>query len=377
MNLYFDNASTSFPKPPEVGEFIVRYLSQGGTYGRAAYPRVFDTSKMVEATRDIISQKMGTTLNSNIIFTYNSTYALNSIIQGFNYRHKNILISPLEHNAVGRPVEHMKSTRAISYQVMPHYSDGLVNLDDLKKIDFTKIDLVIVNHVSNVNGIIQPIKAIKRIIGETPLLLDSSQSLGKVPVLADEWGVDMVAFTGHKGLLGPTGIGGFFIRNPEQIKPLVYGGTGSNSDKLVMPDYCPDRFEAGTQNILGIYGLFGALSYQPSNLYTEVSFRMLIEKLQKLDDIKMLISNDLENQSDLFSFVPLGTTVSHFTNRLYEVHKVEVRSGLHCAPIAHQTLGTFPQGAIRISLSNYHTDSDLNHLFSCITDINARTRTNS
>jgi cysteine desulfurase family protein len=374
MNLYFDNASTSFPKPPEVGEFINRYLSQGGTYGRAAYPRVFDASKMVEETRELISNKIGATLISNVIFTYNSTYALNTIFQGFLFNHKQILISPLEHNAVGRPIEYLKQNEGVTYQIMPHFTDGLINIDELKRVDFTKIDLVIVNHVSNVNGLIQPLKEIKQVIGEIPLLVDASQSLGKVLVKVDEWGVDMLAFTGHKGLLGPTGIGGFFIRNQKLIKPLIHGGTGSNSDKLLMPEYCPDKFEAGTQNILGIYGLFGAIKHQPKLMYNKDNLRNLILKLKQIDSLKLLIANDLDNQSDVFSIIPLNTSVSTFTKLLYEIHKIEVRGGLHCSPLAHQTLGSFPKGAVRVSFSNYHTDNEFNNLYSSIIDINERTQ---
>jgi len=374
MNLYFDNASTSFPKPPEVGEYINRYLSQGGTYGRAAYPRVFDASKMVEETRELISSKTCTSLISNILFTYNSTYALNTIIQGFRFKNKRILVSPLEHNAVGRPIEYLKQKEGVDYLIMPHFSDGLINIDELKRANLSNVDLVIVNHVSNVNGLIQPLKEIKQVIGNVPLLVDASQSLGKVNVCVDEWGIDMLAFTGHKGLLGPTGIGGFFIREPNIIRPFVYGGTGSNSDKLLMPNYCPDKFEAGTQNILGIYGLYGALKNQPTTSYSIDSYKELIRKLSQIDNIKLLIANDIDNQSDVFSFVPLKTSVSDFTKLLYENYKIEVRGGLHCSPIAHQTLKTYPQGAIRISLSSYHTDNDLNYLLNSILSINEETK---
>lgn len=369
MNLYFDNASTSFPKPPEVGELITRYLSEGGTYGRAAYPRVFNASRLVEETRELVASVIGTSLISNVLFTYNSTYALNTIIQGFTYKHQNILISPLEHNAVGRPIEHLKHEFGINYAIVPHFSDGLVDIEKLKTIDFSIIDLVIINHVSNVNGLIQPIKDIKQAIGDVPLLVDASQSLGKVPLKVDDWGIDMLAFTGHKGLLGPTGIGGFFIRKPELVKPLIYGGTGSNSDKLEMPNFFPDRFEAGTMNVLGIYGLCGALKNQPNVIYTIAVFREIIDRLKTNSSIKLLIANDIENQSDVFSIVPLKTSVSNFTKLLYDTHKIEVRGGLHCSPIAYQTLGEYPQGAVRVSLSNYHTDSELNRLYSCITDI--------
>ncbi len=372
MNLYFDNASTSFPKPQEVGEFINTYLNQGGTYGRAAYPRVFEASKMVEETRFMLSKYIGTSLVDNVIFTFNSTSALNTLIQGFSYKYKKILISPLEHNAVGRPLEFMKVSQGVNYQTLPHDDDGLINLDKLKSLKLNDIDLIIVNHVSNVNGLIQPLKDIKRIIGEIPFIVDASQSLGKVPVLADEWGIDMLAFTGHKGLNGPTGIGGFFIRNPKLVEPMIYGGTGSNSEKLVLPKFCPDRFEAGTQNIMGIYGLLGALKNQPKIKYTIDAYYLLLQRIKELSDIKMLISNSLENQSDVFSIQPNNVEVSLFTKLLYDIHKIEVRGGLQCSPLTHITLDTFPKGAIRFSLSNFHTDSDLNHLLSCIIDIHER-----
>ena len=280
MNLYFDNASTSFPKPPEVGELITRYLSEGGTYGRAAYQRVFNASRMVEETRELVASVIGTSLISNVLFTYNSTYALNTIIQGFTYRHRKILISPLEHNAVGRPIDHLKQEFDIEYEILPHFSDGLVDTEKLKTIDFSHVDLIIINHVSNVNGLIQPIKEIKQAIGNVPMLVDASQSLGKVPVRVDEWGIDMLAFTGHKGLLGPTGVGGLFIRTPELVKPLIFGGTGSNSDKLEMPKFFPDRFEAGTMNVLGIYGLYGALKSRPSAFYDLNVYREIINRLK-------------------------------------------------------------------------------------------------
>jgi selenocysteine lyase/cysteine desulfurase len=324
---------------------------------------------LVEETRELVASVIGTSLISNVLFTYNSTYALNTIIKGFTYKHRKILISPLEHNAVGRPVEHLKHKFGINYAIVPHFSDGLVDIEKLKSIDFSQVDLVIINHVSNVNGLIQPIKEIKLAIGDVPLLVDASQSLGKVPVKVDDWGIDLLAFTGHKGLLGPTGIGGLFIRNPELVKPLIYGGTGSNSDKLEMPDFYPDRFEAGTMNVLGIYGLCGALKNRPSAIYSLDVYRDIIEHLKTNSAIKLLIANDIENQSDVFSIVPLKTSVSNFTKLLYDIHKIEVRGGLHCSPIAYQTLGEYPQGAVRVSLSNYHTDSDLNHLYSCITDV--------
>lgn len=372
MNLYFDNASTSYPKPPAVGDYITKYLDNGGTYGRAAYSRVLEVSRLVEESRFLLSSIIGTSLASNVVFTNNSTSALNTAIQGFPYKKGKVLISPLEHNAVGRPLEYLKTRGIIDYHILPHFSDGLIDLNKLYSTDLQDVDLVIVNHISNVNGVIQPVNKIKNIIGTIPLLVDASQSLGKVDFHADAWNVDMLAFTGHKGLLGPTGIGGLFIRNPDFIKPLVYGGTGSNSHMLEMPNFCPDKFEAGTQNILGIYGLLGAIKNIPSIRYNPKAYQALLKKLSTLDAIKLLVANDLSNQSDVFSIIPKKLDVSEFSRLIYDHYKIEVRSGLHCSPIAHQSLGSYPQGSVRFSLSSYHTDEDLLFLFKAISDINGR-----
>ena len=372
MNLYFDNASTSFPKPLEVVKYVEKYLTQGGTYGRAAYNRNIEVSRMVENTRQSLSEIIGTSLVSNVIFTYNSTSALNSIIKGFKYQKRNVLISPLEHNSVTRPLEYLRNQGVIDYKVLPHFHDGLIDINKLNDFDLKTIDLVIINHVSNVNGVIQPIQKIKSIIGDVPILVDASQSLGKVDFKADEWKIEYLAFTGHKGLLGPTGIGGFFIRDPESINPFLHGGTGSNSDKFDMPAFCPDKFEAGTQNILGIYGLYGAISGKHNNLYSNESFINLLRNLKELKNIKLICADNTENQSDVFSIIPLKVSVSEFSRNLYDIHGIEVRSGLHCATIAHQTLKTYPLGTIRFSLSNFHNNDDLIHLYNCIADINER-----
>lgn len=374
MNLYFDNASTSFPKPPEVSQFINMYIENGGTYGRAAYSRVLNVSRFVEEARIALANKIGTTLSSNIAFTNNSTAALNTAIQGFTYTKGKVLISPLEHNAVGRPIHYLKSIGLIDYQIIPCFSDGLVDLEKLYSVDIQDYDLVIVNHISNVNGVIQPINRIKEIIGEVPLLVDASQSLGKIDFKADDWNIDMLAFTGHKGLLGPTGVGGLFIRKPEMVKPLIYGGTGSNSHKLEMPDFCPDKYEAGTQNIIGIYGLLGALKINPRTLYDKVSYLNLLENLSALKGIKVLKANSSSNQSDVFSIVPEHIDVSEFSRLIYDRHRIEVRSGLHCSPIAHMSLGSYPNGSVRFSLSNYHTDEDLLFLYEAISAINENVR---
>ena len=228
MSYYFDNACTSFPKPKEVGEYMQKHLNEGGSYGRGGYPRIFNSSRVVEEARSEIAKLIGTKHSENVIFTACSTIAINTILSGFSFRFGKVLISPLEHNAVVRPLENLKNSGRIVYDLLPHYDDGLINIESLRKIDLSEIDLIVVNHTSNVNGVIQPVKEIKEIIGTTPILLDASQSLGKIDVNVDEWNVDYLAFTGHKGLLGPTGTGGFYIKDPFSLNITIFGGTGSN-----------------------------------------------------------------------------------------------------------------------------------------------------
>lgn len=366
MNTYFDNSATSFPKPPEVETCIREYLAQGGTYGRGAYNRIFMASRRVEETRNLVSDLIGTRLNTSVLFALNSTAALNTIIKGFKYKTGRVLVSPLEHNAVCRPLQYLKELGRVEFDIFPHKEDGLIDLDSSKSIKYSNYDLVIVNHTSNVNGAIQPIADIKRLIGSTPLLLDASQSAGKVDIRVDDWDVDFLALTAHKGMMGPTGVGALFARHTDNLMPLLHGGTGSLSESFEMPSHLPDRFEAGTPNMLGIYGLYGALTATVNRQYSWDSYLMLLQEVRKLSSFELIAATHSENQSDVFSIRPLMHGVSDLAGSLYRNYGIETRSGLHCAPMAHSTLGTFPSGTVRFSLSKYHTDSDLDFLLNCL-----------
>lgn len=362
MNPYFDNACTSFPKPKEVGEYMQRHIIEGGSYGRSSYTRIFNSSKVVEDTRDLVASFMGISKAENVIFSANSTAAINTILSGFSFLNRKVYISPLEHNAVTRPIEHLKTSIGLTIEVLPHKSDGLVDTDALRSIDFKGIDLVIVNHVSNVNGVIQPINVIKSSIGNTPMLVDASQSVGKVDIKVDEWNLDYLAFTGHKGLLGPTGTGGFYVKDTQSICPTQFGGTGSNSESFDMPTSMPDKFQPGTPNVTGIYGLLGALKNKPKVCWDQSRFALLLENLKTFDGLRVFAANNSNNQSDVFSIFPENGRVSELSRMLFQKYSIEIRSGLHCSPLAHKTLRTFPKGTVRVSLSPYHTNRDIDHL---------------
>jgi cysteine desulfurase family protein len=364
-NSYFDNAATSFPKPPAVAAAMSRYLNEvGGSYGRSAYARAFDVARMVEKTRDLLAERMGARDAAQVVFAPNATHAVNLVLRSVLRQGGRVLISPLEHNAVTRPLAALAAQIGVTFELLPHQNDGRVDPDRIKGMVTPDTLLAVINHQSNVNGVIQPLAEIKEQLGSVPLLVDASQSFGSVPVTVDDWDIDFLAFTGHKALLGPTGIGGLYLKNPSEVEPLIYGGTGSASDSFEMPDFVPDRFEAGTLNVAGIYGLQAALEERTASRHSREEYCRLIENLKEMPFLRVLSAERFEDQGDVFSLFQPGTDPATLGRRLFEQYGIETRVGLHCAPLAHRTLGTFPGGAVRIGVSPYHSVDD----FSCLTE---------
>lgn len=370
MNIYFDNCATSFPKPAAVAEAMVRHLNEtGGTYGRSAYPRILQSTRLVEECRDQLAAKMGTTEAGKIILTSNATMALNLMIQGICKKGGHVLTSAMEHNAIARPLEHLRQLGLIEWELLESAPDGRIVVEKIASKLRPNTILVAVCHMSNVNGMAQSPGEIKKAIGEIPLLVDASQSLGSHPIEVDEWDIDFLAFTGHKSLLGPTGTGGAFIRYPEMVEPLLYGGTGSGSDSLSMPSFVPDRFEAGTPNITGIHGLNAALKNRPVAQHSRDDFAALLQEVKQNANYKVRCAADFGHQGKLFSVVHNSLSSSELALRFYEEFGIESRAGLHCAPLAHRHLGSFPAGDCRFSLSPYHTPEELNYLAKAIHDV--------
>ncbi|HBM14741.1 MAG TPA: aminotransferase class V [Lentisphaeria bacterium] len=369
-NTYFDNAATSFPKPAQVALEITRYLDEiGGPYGRSFYDRSLTVSRAVEETRDKLSDMLGTSNSSGISFTSNATSAINLILNGIELKGKEVLISPLEHNAVMRPLRYLAKKNICSYRILPHFADGAINPEEIKSLLTEKTALVILCHESNVNGVIQPASEIKKIIGEIPLLLDAAQSAGHIPIEIDKNDYDFVAVTGHKGLLGPTGTGCLYSKNSEFIAPLIYGGTGSKSESFEMPEFMPDKFEAGTPNIVGIFGLKGALENTPVPNHSQNEFLEFIEEVKSLKKYKVFCSMNTEKQGSLFSIISNSVSVSDLGFKLFREYGIETRVGLHCSPLAHQSLGTYPNGTLRISSSVYHTQEDYEYLLKALSGL--------
>ncbi len=361
QNLYFDNAATSFPKPVEVSEEIVKYLNiDGGTYSRSFHKRAFQTSQKVEECRDEIAKRLNISNPSHLCFTFNATTAINTVIKGMQLKNEIVLISPFEHNAVTRAL----TAAGANIKIIPLNCNGTINLEHIPKGIVPK--LVVINHMSNVSGIILPITKIKERFSNSLFLIDAAQSIGQIEIDVQKLNPDFMAFTGHKSLLGPTGIGGLYIKDKDSIRPLNDGGTGSNSKSFEMPQELPDKFEAGTPNIVGIIGLLAALKNYPKKRHTSDDFFNLLEKIKNHPEYITYCSPSNENQGELFSINSKRMNASSFGSKLYEKFKIETRIGLHCAPLAHQGLNSFPDGSVRFSISPYHTKDDLDYLYHAI-----------
>ncbi len=367
LNGYFDNGATSFPKPAECAAEMTRYLNSiGGPYGRGFYPRALEVSRRIEETRDLMAGILGIKGGERLVFTPNATTAINTVIHGLPLKNREVFISPMEHNAVMRPLYLLEQEGKIKIRILPGGKDGRIQSEALKNLDISRAGLVVICHQSNVNGVIQPVQEIRRHFRGIPLLLDAAQTAGEEEIKADEWGVDYVAFTGHKGLLGPTGTGGLALPEAYGLRPLYEGGTGSRSESFETPAFLPDRFEAGTPNIAGIFGLWASLTHPPERQHSRKDFLNLKRALAALPGCRVWEAENEEHQGPLFSISVEGKDPSELGMALYEKQGIETRLGLHCAPLAHQHLGTYPEGTVRIAPGPYHKPSDFEILVSAV-----------
>jgi len=312
---------------------------------------------------------LGTTLNANVLFTHNATIGLNLALFGYLQGGETVYTSALEHNATMRPLHALAQHRGVDLRILPSHADGSIHVERLGEVAAQHPKLLVVNHVSNVNGVIQPLCEIHKRIPDAVLLIDASQSLGAVSVRADEWKLDALAWTGHKSLLGPTGVGGLFLRDPEQCTPLIYGGTGSRSKEFAMPEFPPDRFEAGTPNIAGLIGLAAAIEHVPGCAHSNADWLEFIGMLRSIPGIRILAAMDSTKQGKVVSVSHDTLSVSEIGDALWHGHGIAVRVGLHCAPLAHRTLGTFPAGTLRFSPSVFHERSDFDFVFRALSEV--------
>ena len=367
--IYFDNGSTSWPKAPGVQEAVSELLKNGAfNINRGNYAGAYEVESVVLETRDQLVQLFHGTDSRNVIFTPGITYSLNYFIKGFLKNGDHVLVSGLEHNAVMRPLEQMKLA-GVDYDIVPVDEEGNLDPEDLRERIRINTKAVIMTHASNVCGTVVPIREIGSICKEYGLFfaVDTAQSAETLPVDMQECQIDFLAFTAHKGLLGPQGIGGFLIseRLDKKMEPYIAGGTGSQSDSLLMPDYLPDKYESGTMNLPGIIGLHASLDYiREQGLKAIHDKKMelteyLLNEVKRIPQVRIVGRKDVQDRVAVVSldFLTIDNAVAAF--ELEQECGVMTRVGLHCAPAAHQSLHTFPQGTVRFAFSASNTFSEI------------------
>jgi cysteine desulfurase family protein len=367
--IFLDNGATSFPKPPEVYDFMDYFFRNFGVNpGRSGYDLCLETGSMVEETRKILTRFFNGTDPNRLCFSYNSTDALNLIIFGMLKPGDHAITTRLEHNSVLRPLYHLWKYQGIEVDYIPFDGRGFVDPDEFPRKFKKNTKLVVVNHASNVIGTIQPIKEIGRLCRERgiPLAVDASQSAGKVPINIKDMNIDVVAFTGHKSLLGPTGIGGLYVREGVEIRQTRAGGTGVRSAQRTHLEEYPYRLEYGTPNVQGIAGLQAGLKWIEGRGLDTIHIqemdltRRLRDGLQRIEGVTLYCQDDLSDHIAVLAFNVNGLDSPNVSTMLDVDHSIACRAGLHCAPLVHEDLGTAGiDGAVRFGIGPFNTEEQI------------------
>lgn len=367
--IYFDNGSTSWPKAPGVAEAMSELLTRGAfNINRGNYEGAYEVEGLVLETREKLAKMFHCKDSKRVLFSPGITHSLNYFIKGFLKAGDHVIVSGIEHNAVMRPLHQMEHC-GIIYDIAQTEEDGSVTEEAVEALVRPETKAVIISHASNVCGTVLPIEAIGQVCKKHDLffVVDSAQSAGTIPIDMEKCGIDFLAFTGHKGLLGPQGIGGFLISEKldAQMAPYLAGGTGSQSDSLDMPVNLPDKYESGTMNLPGIIGLHAALSYIEETGIEDIHDKKMeltayfLEKLREFPNIRVVGKQDVQDRVAVVSLDFQGEDNAIIAFELEQNYGIMTRVGLHCAPIAHQSLHTYPQGTVRFAFSASNTKEEI------------------
>ena len=377
MSIYLDNGATSFPKAPGVGEAMLDYVNNiGANVNRSTYEASSEAEMVLIECRERLCTLFGTEDITHAVFTPGMTAGLNMLLKGFLSPGDHVIVSSLEHNAMMRPIRQLEA-QGVEFSRIPADSRGITDPKDILPLIRPNTRLVAIMHASNVCGTLLPVKEISDICRERglPVILDAAQTAGHYPVNMKELGLSALCVPGHKGLLGPQGIGALMLDKEfaKRVEPLISGGTGSASDSELLPPYMPDRFESGTLNIPGIFGLNAALRFilekgvDTLRAHEEGLTRRFIDGLEGLP-LRLAGTKDIGRRVGVISIDFTGRDNAEVA---YELDKrgIMTRCGLHCAPSAHKTLGTFPQGTVRFSIGYANAECDVDAAISAIKEI--------
>lgn len=378
--IYLDNAATTYPKPAEVGQAVYNYImNEGSNISRGCYSSAYTAEEMVYETRQLLSELFHGGDCKNVVFTKNVTESLNVVLKGFLKPGDHVLVSSMEHNAVMRPLVQLQKC-GISFSRIPCTEDGSLCLDAMGALLRPNTRALVMTHASNVCGTILPIREVGAFCAEHGLkfIVDCAQSAGLLPIDMQEMHIDALCFTGHKGLLGPQGTGGFLLEEAmiPLIDPLLSGGTGSISHTEEIPAFMPDRFEPGTLNLPGIMGLRAGLLWLKDNgidsvrQHEELLTRRFLNGLLPMEaqgKLKIIGKRTEEGRTGVVSIVTRDISGAAF--ELDDRFSIQTRVGLHCAPAAHRTLGTLPEGTLRFSFGIFNTEADVDGALAALQEV--------
>lgn len=368
--IYFDNAATSWPKPPGVSRAMTDFLEKiGASPGHSSHSLALAASRIVYETREKLAELFKAKHSLRIVFSQNATEALNLALEGILRAGDHLIISSMEHNSVMRPLRALEK-KGLELTVVQCSNQGFLTPSDLERVIKPNTRMIALIQASNVVGSILPITEAGEIARKNNLLflVDAGQTAGVYPIDVEAQKIDFLAFTGHKSLLGPQGTGGLYIGervNLKEFKPLKSGGTGSGSESEEQPEFLPDKYESGTLNAVGIAGLLAGLNFVLEKGVEEIRrqemelTKMLIDGLSDVPGLTIYGSQNVNCQTAIVSFNIEGMEASEVGLRLDEQYGILSRVGLHCSPAAHKTIGTFPSGTIRFSLGYFNTEEEV------------------
>lgn len=377
--IYLDNAATSFPKPPAVAEAMLRYMQEiGASVNRGVYASAQEAGMTALLLREKLCRLFHHSDPTHCVLTSGNTMGLNMILRGWLRPGDHCLVSAMEHNAVMRPLQSLTS-EGVSFDRIPCDGQGRMDPEDLRRMIRPNTRLVLIAHGSNVGGGVQDAAAVGEICRtyEIPFALDAAQTAGHWEIDFDRWGLSALSVPGHKGLMGPSGIGALLLSRDFALKlrPIVTGGTGSASDLEFQPAYMPDRFESGTPNLPGIYGLEAAVSFVLRTgtcvlrTHEAALTARLLEQLREVPHIRLAGPWELTDRVGVVSVDFRETDNAEAAFRLEETYGILTRCGLHCAPAAHRTLGTCPQGTVRLSPGWFNMPEEIDAAAAAIAEI--------
>jgi cysteine desulfurase family protein len=381
--IYLDNAATSYPKPKEVGQAILYFLEKvGASPGRSGHRLSIESGRLLYQTRESLAELFNVTDPLRIIFTLNVTEALNLVLKGLLRPGDQVITSSMEHNSVMRPLRELEK-RGVEVKVVFCSPEGLLDPQDIEKSIKKNTKLIVLNHGSNVIGTLLPIAEVGEIARKHNILflVDAAQTAGCYPLDVKKDQIDLLAFTGHKGLYGPPGTGGLVVGERVDIKklnPLKVGGTGSRSEWEEQPDFLPDIYESGTPNTVGLSGLNEGVRFILKEGIDKICqhelelTQKLTEGLKEIPGAIVYGEDQIKDRVAVISFNIKDQLPSGVGLRLDEEYNIMSRVGLHCAPAAHKTIGTFPTGTIRFSMSWFNTFKEVEQTILAVKNIARR-----